>query len=76
MNPNDLIAAKQRVNQAMQGAPPTPLGYRESTPRERAQLAVTQAEERLADAKRVMAIFDEHPALEELLTLLQRHGNF
>jgi hypothetical protein len=57
-------------------------GYAEQTSmakmpnlRERLALAVQQAEERLADAKRAKEIFDKHPELEELINLMQK-GHF
>lgn len=42
------------------------------TMRNRLQIAVTQAERQLADAKRAYEIFDKNPDLEELINILQR----
>ena len=39
---------------------------------ERLALALTDAETRAADLKRVKEILDKHPEIEELLTILQR----
>jgi hypothetical protein len=61
---------------------PTPVGMgtyggeqkmvRMPTMKERLELAVRQAEEKLTAAKRAKEIFDKHPELEELLDILQR----
>lgn len=40
----------------------------------RLEVALQQAEQRLADLKRTQEIFTQHPEFEELLTLLQRNG--
>lgn len=45
------------------------------TMKERLQLAVEQAEAKLADAKRAKELFDKNPDLEELLNIMQR-GRF
>ena len=45
------------------------------TMKTRLALAVAQAEQRLAEAKRAKEIFDAHPELEELLDIMQR-GHF
>ena len=42
------------------------------TLKERLELAVQQAEEKLAAVKRAKEIFDKHPDLEELLNIMQR----
>ena len=42
------------------------------TMKERIDLAVQQAEERLVAAKRARELFDKNPDLEELLNLMQR----
>jgi ABC-type branched-subunit amino acid transport system ATPase component len=42
---------------------------------ERLKLAVEQAEDKLAKAKRAKEIFEAHPELEELMNILQS-GNF
>jgi predicted nucleotidyltransferase len=39
---------------------------------ERVSEAITQAEQQLADLKRIQEIFAKHPEFEELLTLVQR----
>lgn len=44
------------------------------TMKQRLDMAVKQAEERLAAAKRAREIFDRNPDLEELLNLLQRNS--
>lgn len=38
----------------------------------RLEMAVKQAEEKLAAVKRAKEIFDKHPDLEELLNIMQR----
>lgn len=45
------------------------------TMKQRLELAVRQAEERLVQAKRARELFDRNPDLEELLNILQR-ANF
>lgn len=45
------------------------------TMKDRLELAVVQAEKRLADAKRAREIFAKNPDLEELLNIMQR-GHF
>lgn len=45
-----------------------------NTMKARLARAVALAEERLTDAKRAKEIFDQHPYLEELLTIIQK-GN-
>lgn len=42
------------------------------TLKDRLELAVTQAEERLAAVKRARELFDKNPDLEELLNIMQR----
>lgn len=42
------------------------------TLKQRLELAVKQAEERLAAAKRARELFDKNPDLEELLNIMQR----
>ena len=42
------------------------------TMKQRIELAVTQAEEKLAAVKRAREIFNAHPELEELLNIMQR----
>jgi hypothetical protein len=53
----------------------SPKMVRTPTMKERLAMAVTQAEERLASAKRARELFDKNPDLEELLNILQR-SNF
>lgn len=45
------------------------------TLKQRLDLAVQQAEEKLADVKRARALFEKNPDLEELLNIMQR-GRF
>lgn len=45
------------------------------TMKDRLNMAVQQAEEKLANAKRARELFDKNPDLEELLNILQR-SNF
>jgi hypothetical protein len=45
------------------------------TMKQRLEMAVRQAEERLTAAKRARELFDKNPDLEELLNILQR-SNF
>jgi hypothetical protein len=45
------------------------------TMKQRLEMAVKHAEEKLAAAKRARELFDKNPDLEELLNILQR-GNF
>lgn len=45
------------------------------TIKERLELAVKQAEERLVAVKRAKEIFEKYPDIEELLNIIQR-GNF
>lgn len=60
---------------------PTQAAYGEAkmahmpTMKQRLEMAVKQAEERLASAKRARELFDKNPDLEELLNILQR-SNF
>lgn len=42
------------------------------TLKERIDMAVKQAEERLAATRRARELFDKHPDLEELLNIMQR----
>lgn len=42
------------------------------TLKQRLELAVQQAEQNLADAKRAREIFDKNPELEELINILNR----
>ena len=42
------------------------------TVRQRFELAVAQAEEKLAAVKRARELFDKNPDLEELLDIMQR----
>ena len=66
--------------QALQGGlnPAGALGYasekmvRMPTLKDRLDMAVQQAEERLASVKRAKEIFEKHPELEELLNIMQR----
>lgn len=62
--------------------PNTPVNYalaeqakmvRMPTMKDRLELAVQQAEEKLAAAKRAAEIFSQHPELEELLNIMQRN---
>jgi len=43
--------------------------------KQRLELAVQQAEKKLADVKRAKEIFDKNPELEELINIMQR-GHF
>lgn len=52
---------------------PTPKLARMPTLKERLELAVRQAEEQLAMAKRARELFDRNPDLEELLNIMQRN---
>ncbi len=45
------------------------------TLKQRLDLAVTQAEDKLADVKRARELFEKNPDLEELLNIMQR-GRF
>lgn len=65
---------------AQNTAPGYPVGYggekmvRMPTMKERLELAVKQAEEKLEKAKRARELFDKNPDLEELLNILQSGG--
>lgn len=48
------------------------LAKRQQTYIERVDYALQDAEQRLADLKRMKEIFAQHPEFEELLTLVQR----
>ena len=60
---------------------PDPSYYREEkmirqpNVKERLEMAVKQAEDRLAAVKRAKEIFEKYPDIEELLNIMQR-GNF
>ena len=48
---------------------------RQPTVKDRLEMAVKQAEDRLAAVKRAKEIFEKYPDIEELLNIMQR-GNF
>ncbi len=50
----------------------SPKLIRQRTYSERVTDSISQAEEQLADLKRMQEIFAKHPEFEELLTLVQR----
>lgn len=58
--------------QAMVGASALNRAMRQRTYSERVTDSIAQAEEQLADLKRIQEIFTKHPEFEELLTLVQR----
>ena len=55
---------------------PTPYGIEKMaqmpTMRQRIDMAVKQAEQKLADTKRAKELFEKNPDLEELLNIMQR----
>jgi hypothetical protein len=51
---------------------PTARMVRMPTLKDRLNLAVAQAEEKLASVKRAKEIFDKNPDLEELLNIMQK----
>lgn len=60
------------LNEASPGAYGVQKMVREPNLKERLELAVRQAEEKLAAVKRAKEIFEKHPDLEELLNIMQR----
>lgn len=68
------------MNEAFAGQGPMLMPYNEAkmarpaTYMQRANLAVTEAERRLADVKRAQEILEKHPELQELLDILQRNN--
>ena len=63
-------------NYAIQSAQQTAMGAGQlglaPTMRQRIELAVKQAEAKLADTQRAKELFDKNPDLEELLNIMQR----
>lgn len=61
------------MTKSAQGYDSSPLGMvRTPNLKDRLELAVRQAEEKLAAAKRAKEIFEKNPDLEELLNIMQR----
>jgi hypothetical protein len=73
MNYEGLVG--QGLAPAYQSEYPLDKMAHQPTLKQRLDLAVKQAEERLVAAKRAREIFDAHPELEELLNIMQR-GHF
>ena len=74
---NDLLGGTSIAPYNQYDAPATPEGRMVSTPtlKQRLELAVAQAEAKLADVKRARELFEKNPDLEELLNIMQR-GRF
>jgi len=78
LNPKDWIAREKmyELQKYAQESPQAASGMvRLPTLKERLALAVTNAEEQLANAQEAKEIFDRNPDLERLLDLMQK-GRF
>ena len=66
--------ASENVSMAYSNPSYSGAQVRPANMKERLDMAIKQAEVKLADVKRAKEIFEKHPALEELINIMQRNN--